>query len=206
MNNTLFLTPGSGNTFKPALVMRQTERRCAVRYLDVLAGENRQPAHLAVNPCGKLPFLVLADGRGIGESNAIAWWMAEGTALMPDCAASRAQALQWMIFEQTSLEPNISPARFFTHIVPSQREAHAAEIPRWLDQGHRALAILDAHLAHREYVTDHGYSVADVAVFGYTHLAGEGGFDLSRFPSVTRWMRNVRLSPGYIEIDALLAP
>ncbi len=206
MTDTLFLTPGSGNSFKPALVMRQTDRRCAVRYLDVLAGENRLPPHLALNPRGKLPYLVLADGRGIGESNAIAWWLAEGTPLMPATAVSRAQALQWMIFEQTSLEPNISPARFFTHIVPAQREAHAADIPRWLDQGHRALAVLDAHLAAREFVTDHGYSVADIAVFGYTHLAGDGGFDLSEYPGVTRWMQSVRQSPGYAEIDVLLAP
>ncbi len=204
MPDTLYLTPGSGNSFKPALLLRQTGKACATRWLDVLAGDSRTPAFLALNPRGQVPYLVLADGRGIGESNAIAWWVAEGTPLMPADAASRAQALQWMIFEQTALEPAISPARFFTHIVPAQREAHAADIPRWLEAGHRGLQVLEDHLDAREFITDHGYSVADVAVFGYTHLAREGGFELDRFPAVLRWMARVRGTPGYAEVREVL--
>ena len=204
VHDLLYLTFGSGNSFKPALLLRQTGKTCASRYVDVLAGESRKPEFLAVNPRGQVPYLVLADGRGIGESNAIAWWVAEGTTLMPTDPASRAQALQWMIFEQTALEPNISPARFFTHIVPAQREAHAADIPRWLEAGHRGLAVLDAHLAGRKFVTDHGYSVADVAVYGYTHLAAEGGFGLGRYPAVLDWMARVRQTPGYADIGTLL--
>ena len=204
MQDTLYLTLASGNSFKPALLLKQTGKTCATRYINVLVGDSRKPEFLAINPRGKLAYLVLADGRGIGESNAIAWWVAEGTPLMPADAASRAQALQWMIFEQTALEPNISPARFYTHILPDQREAHAADIPRWLDAGHQGLAVLDAHLARRDFITDHGYSVADVAVYGYTHLAGEGGFDLARHPAVLRWMERVRATPGYAEISQLL--
>jgi glutathione S-transferase len=206
MSATLYATLGSGNSFKPALVLRQTERRITTRFVDVLAGETRQPAFLALNPRGQVPYLVLDDGRGIGESNAIAWYLAEGTPLMPADAASRAQALQWMIYEQTALEPNISPARFFTHIVPQQRQAHAEQIPRWLDAGHQGLTVLDAHLARRDWITDHGYSVADIAVYGYTHLAGEGGFELARFPAVGAWMARVRATPGYADIHTLLAP
>jgi glutathione S-transferase len=205
MSATLYFTRGSGNSFKPALLIRQTERRMSRRFVDVLAGESRTPAFLAINPRGQVPYLVLDDGRGIGESNAIAWWLAEGTPLMPADATSRAQAVQWMIFEQTALEPNISPARFFTHIVPDQREAHAADIPRWRAAGDAGLARLDAHLAGRDWITDHGYSVADVAVYGYTHLAGEGGFDLARFPAVQRWMQRVAQTPGYADIGELLA-
>jgi glutathione S-transferase len=205
MPATLYATFGSGNSFKPALLLRQTGKVCATTYLDVLAGASRTPAFLAINPRGQVPYLVLEDGRGIGESNAIAWWVAEGTPLMPADAASRAQAVQWMIFEQTALEPNISPARFFTHIVPDQRDAHAADIPRWLDAGHRALAVLDTYLSNRDYITDHGYSVADVAVYGYTHLAAEGGFELDRFAHVGRWMRRVQASPRYLPIGQLLA-
>jgi glutathione S-transferase len=205
MTATLYVTRGSGNSFKPALLLRQTGRSLPLQFVDVLAGASRTPQFLAINPRGQVPYLVLEDGRGIGESNAIAWWVAEGTPLMPADAASRAQAVQWMIFEQTALEPNISPARFFTHIVPEQRQAHAADIPRWLDAGHRGLAVLDAHLAQRDWVTDHGYSVADVAVYGYTHLAAEGGFDLARFPAVGRWMQRVRQTPGYAEVGTLLA-
>lgn len=205
MSAKIYVTRGSGNSFKPALLMRQTGRELPLQFIDVLAGGTRTPDFLALNPRGQVPYLVLADGRGIGESNAIAWWLAEGTALMPADAASRAQAVQWMIFEQTALEPNISPARFFTHIVPEQREAHAADIPRWLAAGERGLSVLDAHLEHRDWITDHGYSVADVAVFGYTHLAAEGGFDLARFPAVQAWMQRVRQTPRYAEIGELLA-
>jgi glutathione S-transferase len=206
MPATLYVTPGSGNSFKPALLLRQTGRTCAMHLVDVLAGGSRTPAFLAINPRGQVPYLVLEDGRGIGESNAIAWWVAEGTPLMPRDAVSRAQAVQWMIFEQTALEPNISPARFFTHIVPHLRQAHAADIPRWLDAGHKGLAVLDTHLATRVWITDHGYSVADVAVYGYTHLAGEGGFDLTRFPAVQRWMQRVQQTPGYADVADLLKP
>jgi glutathione S-transferase len=124
---------------------------------------------------------------------------------MPADAASRAQALQWMIFEQTALEPNISPARFFTHILPGQREAHAADIPRWLEAGHRGLGVLEQHLTGRSFITDHGYSVADVAVYGYTHLAAEGGFELARYPAVQAWMQRVRGTPGYAEVGEVLA-
>lgn len=205
MPATLYLTRGSGNSFKPALVLRQTGRSATLKFLDVLAGESRRPEFLAINPLGQVPYLVLEDGRGIGQSNAIAWWAAEGTPLMPGDAASRAQALQWMIFEQTALEPNISPARFFTHILPAQREAHAADIPRWLQAGHRGLGLLEQHLTGRDFITDHGYSVADVAVYGYTHLAGEGGFELARYPAVQAWMQRVRGTPGYAEVGELLA-
>jgi glutathione S-transferase len=205
MPDTLYLTYGSGNSFKPALLLRQTGQHCTTRFVDVLAGDSRKPEFLALNPRGQVPYLVLADGRGIGESNAIAWWVAEGTPLMPADAVSRAQALQWMIFEQTSLEPHISPARFYTHIVPDQRQAHAEDMPRWLDAGHRGLAVLEGWLANRDFITDHGYSVADVAVYGYTHLAGEGGFELARFPAVQRWMQRVRQTPGYAEVSQVLA-
>jgi glutathione S-transferase len=205
MPATLYLTRGSGNSFKPALLLRQTGRSATLKFLDVLAGESRRPEFLAINPLGQVPYLVLEVGRGIGQSNAIAWWLAEGTPLMPADATSRAQALQWMIFEQTALEPNISPARFFTHIVPAQREAHAADIPRWLEAGHRGLGVLEQHLTNRAFVTDHGYSVADVAVYGYTHLAAEGGFELARYPAVQAWMQRVRGTPGYAEVGELLA-
>lgn len=205
MPHCLYVTAGSGNSFKPALVLRQTGRRCEVRHIDVLAGQSRTPEFLAINPRGQLPYLVTEDGRGLGESNAIAWFLSEGSTLMPSDALARAQALQWMIFEQTSLEPHISPARFFSHIVPAQREAHAADFPRWLEAGHRGLQVLDAHLRGRSFITDHGYSVADIAVYGYTHLAGEGGFDLARYPAIGDWMSRVRSVPGYAEVGELLA-
>lgn len=205
MRHTLYLTAGSGNSFKPALVLRQTGGACAIHHVDVLGGQTRRPEFLAINPRGQVPYLVAEDGRGLGESNAIAWLLAEGTPLMPADAFARAQAVQWMIFEQTALEPNISPARFFGHIVPEQAAAHAADFPRWREAGERALQLLDGHLSTRRFVTDHGYSVADIAVYGYTHLAREGGFDLDRHAAVLRWMERVRATPGYDDIDTLLS-
>lgn len=204
MPHTLHYTPGSGNSFKPALVLHQTGGRCTMNPINVLAGESRSDAFLAINPRGQVPYLVTAEGIGLGESNAIAWFLAEGTALMPATPLARAQAVQWMIFEQTALEPNISPARFFTHIVPAMRAQHEADIPRWLEAGHRGLAVLDAWLAKRHFVTDHGYSVADIAVYGYTHLAREGGFELDRYGAVLAWMDRVRATPGYADIASLL--
>lgn len=203
--DTLYYTLGSGNSFKPALVLRQTERRCHLRPVDVLAGETRQPAFLAINPRGQVPYLVTAQGVGLGESNAIAWYLAEGTPLMPASALARAQAVQWMIYEQTSLEPNISPARFYTHILPGERERRAADIARWQEAAQAGLAVLDRHLKGREFVTDHGYSVADIAVYGYTHLAAEGGVSLAPHAAVQGWMARVRATPGYADIADLLA-
>ena len=206
MPQVLYLTAGSGNSVKPALVLRQTDQSCSTRFIDVLAGHSRQPEFLAINPRGQLPYLVTADGRGIGESNAIAWYLAEGSALMPTDPVARAQALQWMIFEQTALEPNISPVRFFTYIVPALRRDHEMDIPRWRADGHRGLAVLDSHFQGREFITDHGYSVADIAVFGYTHLAGEGGFDLAPFENITRWIQRVMSTPRFAPIGELLTP
>jgi glutathione S-transferase len=202
--DTLYFTLGSGNSFKPALVLRQTGRRCRMWPLDVLAGQTRQPEFLAVNPRGQVPYLVTSDGIGLGESNAIAWYLAEGTPLMPASALARAQAVQWMVYEQTALEPNISPARFFTHILPGERERRAADIARWQEAAQAGLAVLDRHLQGREFITDHGYSVADIAVFGYTHLAAEGGVALAPHAAVQAWLSRVRAAPGYAGIDELL--
>ncbi|MBX2883013.1 MAG: glutathione S-transferase family protein [Granulosicoccus sp.] len=202
----LYVTQGSGNSFKPMLVATQVGKHCRVRYIDVLAGETRQEKFLSVNPAGVVPYLTLSDGKGLGESNAIAWYLAEGTPLIPSTALGRAQAISWMNFEQTSLESNISPVRFFTYIVPDKAAEHRDMLPRWRDQGSNALIRLNNYLKNRDFITDDGYSVADVAVFGYTHLADEGGFQLSAFPAITQWIERVENQPGYRSINDLLNP
>ena len=204
MPHTLYFTAGSGNSFKPALVLRQTGQTCNMQAIDVLKGESRRAEYMQINFKGQVPYLMTEDGRGIGESNAIAWFLAHGTPLMPDDPVICAQALQWMIFEQTSLEPNISPARFFTYVVPELREQHEEDIPRWIEAGQRALQQLDDHLCSRKFMTDFGYCVADIAVYGYTHLAGQGGFDLNRYKGVTRWMQRVQETHAYANIESLL--
>lgn len=200
----LYVTQGSGNNVKPLMVISQLGLSCDVRYMNVLAGETRTPEFLLINPLGVVPFMTLPDGTGLGESNAIAWYLAEGSSLIPSTALARAQAIRWMNFEQTSLEANISPVRFVTHIVPDLAKDNEQMIPVWRDKGNAALLILNNYMVDREFITDHGYSVADIAVFGYTHLAEEGGFDLSLFPAVSRWIERVTQQPGYKPIGELL--
>lgn len=201
---TLYVTVGSGNSYKPVLVGHQLGLKYNLRFIDVLAGETRKEAFLRINPLGVVPYLVLPDGTGLGESNALAWYLAEGSPLMPKEKLHRAQAVQWMIFEQTSLEPNISPARFFTFVLPHLQKEHEHEIPQWHERGNKALAVLDNHLAKQDFVTGAGYSVADIAVFGYTHMAEHGGFDLKRYPAVSAWIKRVEASANYAPITELL--
>lgn len=201
---TLYVTQGSGNSFKPMQVAAQLGLQCNVNYLNVLAGESRTPDFLSINPLGQLPYMVLDGGVGLGESNAIAWYLAEGSDLMPATALTRAQSIRWMNYEQTMLEANISPVRFFTFIVPELQKDHETMIPVWRARGNQGLAVLNSYLEKNDFVTDHGYSVADIAVFGYTHLADEGGFELSQFKHVSAWIARVQEQPGYLPIEQLL--
>lgn len=201
---TLYVTQGSGNSFKPMQVAAQLGLQCDVNYLNVLTGESRTPEFLSINPLGQLPYMVVDGGVGVGESNAIAWYLAEGSDLMPSTALTRAQSIRWMNYEQTMLEANISPVRFFTYIVPEMQKDHEAMIPVWRERGNQGLAVLDDYLEKNDFVTDHGYSVADIAVYGYTHLADEGGFDLSHYKYVSAWIARVQDQPGYLPIDQLL--
>lgn len=201
---TLYVTQGSGNSFKPALVAHQLKKRLNYHYVDVLAGETRQSPFIDINPLGQVPFLALPNGTGLAESNAIAWYLAEASALIPDSALSRAQAIRWMNFEQTALEANISPVRFFTHIAPELGSDQQDMLPIWRDRGARGLSVLNDYLGQNDYVTDYGYSVADIAVYGYTHLADEGGFSLSDYPAIIAWIDRVKQQENYLEIDNLL--
>jgi len=201
---TLYVTQGSGNSFKPMQVAAQLGLQCNVNYLNVLAGESRTPEFLSINPLGQLPYMVLNGGVGLGESNALAWYLAEGSDLMPATALTRAQSIAWMNYEQTMLEANISPVRFFTFIVPDLQKDHEAMIPVWRERGNQGLAVLNNYLEKNDFVTDHGYSVADIAVYGYTHLAEEGGFELSKFKHVSAWIARVQDQPGYLPIQQLL--
>lgn len=200
----LFATVGSGNCFKAQLAMAQLGIAYRTEWIDVLNGETRRPRYLAVNPNGTVPYLELEDGRGIAESNAMLWYLAKGTDLFPQTAYEEAMTVEWMIVEQTKLEPMISPARFFTTILPERRVEMADRIVEWQDQGHAGLSRLNAHLAAHEFVAGGGYSIADIAVYGYVHVAGEGGFDMDRYPMVTRWCDRVARQPRHVAMTELL--
>jgi glutathione S-transferase len=199
----LYACAGSGNCMKPWLALKQLRRDHDLIMINVLEGEQRSAAFLAVNPLGVVPWLVTDEGRGIGESNAMLWYLAEGSPLMPPTRADRAEALQWMFFEQTRLEPFISPARFFTTILPQEREARAGDIANWQARARTGLARLNLHLTDREFVLRSGYSIADIAIFGYTHVAAEAGIDGADYPQIARWVDRVSLTPDFQPLKAL---
>ena len=154
-----------------------------------------------LNPALRVPTLVLDDGRSLAESGAILWYFAEGTRFVPDDPYERAQVLQWMFFEQYDLEPAIAVVRFW---VAYSGRAHefAERLPERMEAGSRVLAALDRHLAGRGYLVGDSYSLADIALYGYTHVAEEGGFGLEPYPGVREWLERVAAEPGHVPIDA----
>jgi len=204
---TLYVTEGSGNSVKPALAMSQLRIPHHLSFVDVLGGESRLPSFLSINPAGQVPYLLDARGFGVAQSNAMLWYIADGSHLVPQDSRDRAEMLQWMFFEQTRLEPNISPARFFTFVLPHREAEFSREIPQWRQNAVEALALLDVHLSTSDFVVPrHGYSIGDIAVFGYVHLADQAGLDLAGFPHVCRWIERVRSTPHFVPIEALLKP
>ncbi|MDO6735318.1 glutathione S-transferase family protein [Octadecabacter sp. 1_MG-2023] len=200
---TLYACEGSGNCMKPWLAMIQLDQEFEVKLIDVLNGEQKRPDFLELNPLGVVPFLEYSKDIRLGESNAMLWFLAEGTHLMPDAAAERAEALQWMFFEQSKLEPFISPARFYSFILPEQREAHIDEISQWLDRARPGLERLDAHLGSRRFMLQSGYSVTDIAIFGYVHVLNEAGIDPADYPMIERWIEDVTLTDKFQPLQNL---
>jgi glutathione S-transferase len=187
----------SGNCYKLRLILAQLNRPHEWIDTDIFKGASRTADYLAKNPAGQVPLLELAPGRTLPESNAILIYLAEGTKLWPTDPFERAQALRWMFFEQYLLEPNLANARFvirFLNRPPDREEALKARIA----QGHKALGILNAHLAKAPFAAGEFYSAADIALFGYAHLAEEGDIALSPYPAVRAWIKRVEDTPGYV--------
>lgn len=199
----LYACLGSGNCFKPWLAMRQIDKDFELKLINVLQGEHKEAQYLSVNPLGVVPFLLTDNGSKIGESNAIIWYLAEGTHLMPDAAEERAEALQWMFFEQSKLEPFISPARFFTTIFPERRKAMAAEIGAWQDKAKPGLQRLNDHFGDRKFLLKSGYSVADIAMFGYVHVLEEAGLVMAHYPHIDRWIKDVKMTRQFDDLSHL---
>ena len=191
----------SGNCHKLRLLLAQTGRDYRWIEVDSSRGETRTPAYLAKNPIGKVPMLELDDGRVLVESNAILHYLAEGTAFLPADPWQRAQALSWMFFEQYSHEPYIAVARFICGWTPLD-SPRRADLPRLLERGHAALAVMEQHLATTPWFTGPGYGIADIALFAYTDVAGDGGFDLSPYPALRDWLARVRATPDFVAMPA----
>jgi len=197
MTPKLYACLGSGNCFKAWLALQQLGLSFEFHSVDVLSGEQKSAEFLAINPLGVVPYLVTPDGQGIGESNAMLWYLAEDTWLMPSSREDRAAALQWMFFEQSKLEPFISPARFFTTIVPSAKSERADDIAHWQRSAEPGLSRLNDHLTKSEFMVAGRYSLADIAVFGYTHVIEEAGISLANYPSIERWIDTIEVTKNF---------
>jgi len=186
----------SGNCHKLRLLLEQLGRPYRWIEVDIATGATRTPAFLARNPNGRVPMLELDDGRVLVESNAILCFLAEGTSHLPIDAWQRAQTLSWMFFEQYSHEPYIAVARFICGWTPID-SPRRADLPRLRERGHLALAVMEKHLTSNAWFTGPDYGVADIALFAYTDVAGDGGFDLSPYPALRDWLARVRATPGF---------
>jgi glutathione S-transferase len=188
----------SGNGYKVRLLLHQLGVPFELVLVDILRGETRTPEFLARNPNGRIPVLALEDGTHLAESNAIQWYLAEGTPLLPADRLGRAQALQWMFFEQYSHEPYVAVLRFWRH--GGRLDANRPLVAEKEARGYDALGVMERHLAKHAFFVGERYGVADIALYAYTHVADEGGFDLSRFPAVGRWLERVRSQPRHVPI------
>ena len=196
----LYNSAVSGNCYKVRLLAAQLGLSLELVEMDVLDRSDRPDVLGGLNPALRVPTLVFDDGRALGESGAIICFLAEGTPFLPDDRYERAQVLQWLFFEQYDLEPNIAVARFWL-AVSGTPERWAAELPAKQEAGYRTLEAMERHLAEREFLVGERYTVADIALYGYTNVAEEGGFELGRFPSVQAWLARVAAQPGHIPID-----
>lgn len=192
---------GSGNCYKPALAMRQLGIAYRWREVDILNGESRTPAFLALNANGRIPLLEPEPGRYLAESNAMLCWLAEGTALLPADRWARAKVLEWLFFEQYSHEPYIATVRYWVAIERTAA-ANRARIAERMPRGHAALGVMESRLAKSPFLSDAGYTVADIALYAYTHVAGEGGYDLTDYPALRAWLARVAAQPGHVTMSA----
>ena len=189
----------SGNGYKVRLLLAQLAIPFELVQLDIVRGETRTPEFLAKNPNGRIPLLEVEPGKFLAESNAILFYLSEGTPFLPADRWERAQVLQWMCFEQYSHEPNIATVRFWVHYTELTPERRAA-IEQKRPLGYAALDVMERHLASRRFFVGDRYTIADIALYAYTHVADEGGFDLGRFPAVRAWLDRVRAEPRHVPI------
>jgi glutathione S-transferase len=195
---TLFDYLDSGNGYKIRLLLAQLNKSYRWVELDIMEGKTRTPEFLAKNPNGRIPAIE-EDGRYLAESNAILIYFAEDTPFLPAERFSRAQVFQWLFFEQYSHEPYVATPRFIVKHFPADHPRQA-EVPKRLEQGRAALAVMEAHLKTRKFFVDEKYSIADIALYAYTHVSHEGGHDLSAYPSVRAWIDRIAAQPRYIPI------
>jgi len=197
----LYDSPVSGNCYKVRLLLAHLGLQYETVEVSVVDRSNRAELLGDLNPGLRVPTLVLDNGRPLAESNAILWYFGDGTAYVPDDPYERAQVLQWMFFEQYSHEPYIAVARFLLGY-SGEPERFERQRERLLRGGYAALDALERHLAEREFLAADGYTIADISLYAYTHVAHEGDFDLEPYPAIRDWLGRVASQPGHVAIDA----
>ena len=198
---TLYSMQRSGNSYKARLALAQLRVPYRLVEIDILKGDTRTPEFLAKNPSGHVPLLEAAPGRFLPESGAILWYLAGGSPLAPEDRLDRAETLQWMFFEQHSLEPYVGAAHFWLALVKGGRELQMHAIEEWMEHGYRALHVMDQHLENHSYFAAGRYTVADIALYAYTHVAEECGFELGGFPAIRGWLERIAGEPGHVPMD-----
>lgn len=200
-NIKLFGDSRSGNCYKVQLLCAELGIDYTWVEVDIIGGETRTAEFLAMNANGKIPLLAMSGERYLAESNAILCYLADGTPLFGGNRFERAKILQWMFFEQYSHEPNIATSRFIIQYLGNPPE-RAEGLARRQEPGYRALEVMDRQLQYDEFMAGPRYSVADIALFAYTHVAHEGGFDLEKYQAINAWLERVRSRPGFVRMKA----
>jgi glutathione S-transferase len=190
----------SGNCYKVRLLLSQLGIEYESRAVDIIAGDAKQPWFLRKNPVGQVPTLELPDGTCLRESSAILMHLAEGTPFLPAPGLGRTRVLEWLCFEQSNVAIVIGRARFrraFPDVVPTQPE----EFEAWHRHGNRALRVLEERLHDYTFLVDDGYTIADIALYAYTHCAAEGGFSLEPYAAIRSWVERIEELPGFLPIN-----
>jgi len=194
---TFYDAPVSGNTYKVRLLLAQLALPHERIVLDIVGGKVRTPEYRQVNPFGRVPYIV-EDGFGLAESNAILQYLARGSRLLPPGAREHALVQQWMFFEQNQVELSIGLPRVWKKFGIEQ---HPSVLEHYQPRALAALKVLERHLAKHDWFVGGAYSVADIALFAYTHMAPEAGRDLAKFPAVSGWLERVREQPGWLALE-----
>jgi glutathione S-transferase len=191
----------SGNCYKLQMVCSELDMQYVWHELDILAGDARTEQFIRLNPNGKVPLMKLPDGRCLPESNAILSYLADGTPLVGSDRFSKAKVLQWLFFEQYSHEPYIATSRFIVKYLGSPPERQP-DLDDKQPGGYKALAVMEKQLTSEDFIANGEFSIADIALYAYTHVADEGGFTLDNYPSVRNWLRRIESRPRYVPMRA----
>ena len=199
---TLYGMVDSGNCYKPRLLMAKLGIPFTNVEVSSHTGDTRKPDYVAKNPNAMVPLLELNDGRRLAESNAILLYLAEGTRFLPADRFARALAYQWLFFEQYSHEPYIAVRRALLTFPERASDATPERLATTLERGNKALGVMEKRLAESPFFAG-DYSVADIALYAYTHDASAGGFDLKAYPAVSAWLKRVEADPGHVPMNWL---